>query len=216
MLIYDNLEDARAKLVATMCYYKGKAVLIKEVYHATEAYDAGMISKEYNEGKKPTPGEFCVVATTPEGRTKTCFLLSDPDFNYMDFTLGYANHNQAAVYWYRQPIKQFRQGLKDGQLGYNVSNKAFKGAMGFEFGRPIADMMEGVYPKFNDAVSTVKSGEHVIVAFHRDFAVSWDKVHEDIILEYKGRLVGHGTSVHNFKLMEGCNHLAEALKEAVA
>lgn len=216
MLIYDNLEDAQAKLVGTMVYYKSKAVVVKHVYNAKEAFNAGLFDPNYNEGKVPKDGEFAVVTAGTGGRSKMTFLLSDPHFNYLDFQLGYANHQGIAVYWYRQPIKQWRQGLKEGQVGYNVSNKGYRGAIGFEFGKPIGDMMEGVYPKFNDAVGTVKTGEREITAFHPQFAVSWDKVHEDVILEYKGRPIGHGTTIHNFKLMEDCEHLAEALKEAVA
>lgn len=216
MLVYDNLEDVRAKLNGTICYYKNKAIYVKECHNALDAFNAGYFDKDYNEGKAPKAGEFCCVATLPGGRSKLTFLLTDPEFNYMDFQLGYANHNQMAVYWYRQPIKQWRQGLKDNQLAYNVSSPGYKNMFGFEFGKPIAEMMENKYPKFNDAVSTVKSGEHVVVAFHRDFAVSWDKVHEDVVLEYKGRCIGHGTNPHNFKLMEQYSHLAEAVKEAVA
>lgn len=216
MLIYDNLEDVRAKLNGTMCYYKGKAIYIKECYDAAQMYEAGAFAKGYNEDKKPKAGEYCIGAVNVGGRVKMYFLLTDPDFNYQDFQIGYANHPGAAVYWYRQPIKQYRQGLKDGQVGCNVSQPGYKGAFRFEFGKPIAEMMEGRYPKFNDAVSTVKSGEHVIVAFHPCFAVSWDKVHEDVILEYKGRCIAHGTNHQNFKLMEECGHLTEAVKEALA
>lgn len=216
MLIYDNLEDVRNKLNGTLCYYKNKAVMVKESYPAVHAEQNGMLTKEYLAGKGPLEKDFAIVLVDPGGRAKRTVLLTDKEFNYMDFELGYANQNPVAVFWYRQPIRQYRQGLRHEQLGYNVSNKAFKGMMEFGFGRPIADMMENIYPKFSEAVTMLKNQEATIIAFHRNFAISYDEVHNDLILEYKGKLIGHTDANMNWQFMPNFEHLAEALKEAVA
>lgn len=217
MLSYDNLEDVRAKLNGTLCFYAGKAILVKECYTGQQGIDNEMFAKEYlaKFPKFDPKKDFAVSLMEPGGRAKRFVLLSDPLLNYMDFRLGYVNHAQVAVWWYRQPIRQYKQGLKHEQLGYQCSNKAYQGHFDFSFSRPVADMMENTYPVFADAVGRVKAGDANICAFHKNFAVSWDVVHQDVILEYKGRQIGHSAGTNSFKLMEDCQHLTEALKEAM-
>jgi hypothetical protein len=197
MLLYDNMEDVRSKLSGTICYYKGNAVFVKEIAQAGD-------------------GNGYVLIVTPIGsRSKAIVNLSDPELNYMSFNLGYTNHGGAACWWYRHPIRQYRQGLRADQLGCKASRQEFYD-VAFDFSRPVADMLENIYPKFSEAEKKLKDSDATIIAFNRNFAASWDHVHKDMVLEYKGKPIGHSTNLRDFKLMDDYKHLTESLMEAVA
>ena len=81
MLLYDSLEDAQSKLTGTICYYEGKAVLVKA------------INLDENNGR-----DYLVTfMSRPNGRNRTV-LLTDANFNYMQFNLGYSNDQDGAAW----------------------------------------------------------------------------------------------------------------------
>lgn len=202
MLLYDNADDVKAKLAGTLCYHGGKACLVRE---AMPDFD--------HEQQKEI---YLLRLQFLNSRHYKTVKLDDPDFNYMRFNLGYSNHGHSAVWWYRIPIKQYHQGLRHNQLKKRLTNPAYAGHVEFGLNLPICNMMEAVYPDFEQCVKDLKDGDANVSAFHQDFAASWDKVHKDLIIEYKGVQVGSLISRDNFNLMDEYKHLTEALKEAVA
>jgi hypothetical protein len=201
---FDNLEDVRSKFVNTMCYYKGKPILVKS---------AGF--QEDKEGNF-IPNKFVLSAAHFQDRSKA-IKLEDPEFNYKDYNIGYANSAHYAIWWYRKPVKQYQQGLKKEQLSYVSSDPYMIIDDNFNFSRPYVAMLENDYPDLNFCEKVLKDGKTRIAAFHRDFALSWDVIHEDFVLEHRGRKVGASLngSLKEFKLMADYKHLAEALMEVL-
>lgn len=196
---YDNLEDARNKLVGTYCMYNDKAFVLKQVLLVNPATD---------DGKYLIVGSYMM-----SGREINC-QIDDPKFNCSDYNIGYVNRLTSAAWFYRQPMKQYKQGLRYDQIGLKCSSRQF-GMVDFKASKAIGAMLENTYPTFQQAVKTLKAQEAVIVAFHRNFALTYDRVHEDFILEYKGVNIGYTSNCEEFKLLNEHGHLYESLKEAV-
>ena len=198
---YDNIEDVKTKLLGTFVYYDGVPVLIKDIQH----------------GVVPGTFELMFAKSILGGRGHDTKLLTDPGFNFTRFNLGYANHNSGAYWWYRVPGKQYQQGLKANQMNYKCTmSHAGGGMIIFKSGSPVDSMLRNDYPDFDLAHKSAVNGadEGLTVAFHKDFAVSWDKIHKDLILEYKGKLIGHMPG-NEIKLIDEFEHLYESCKEAV-
>lgn len=196
---YDNLEDVRSKLLGTIVYYDGVPVPIKDV----QPDGAGNF-------------EILFAKSILGGRGHDTKLLTDPGFNFNRFNLGYANHNSGAYWWYRIPAKQYQQGIKANQMNYKTTLAHNGGLIMFKMGQAIDMMLRNDYPDFDVAHKRAMDGvdEGLTVAFHKDFAVSWDKIHKDLILEYKGKLIGHMPG-KDIKLIDEFEHLYESCKEAV-
>lgn len=193
-LSYDNLEDAKTKLAGTYCMYKDKATLVKTL--ASVGMDYAAI------------GNFL-----SSGRPFEC-LINEPEFNCSEYNIGYVNIMHAAAWFYRKPMKQWKQGLRNDQIGLKYSKRAFAD-ISFGASKPIACMLENSYPSFKDSTKLLKEGDAAIVAFHKDFAMTYDPIHSDFILEYKGTNIGFTKNMKNLELMEEHMHLTESLKEAV-
>lgn len=194
---YDNIEDVRSKLLGTIVYYNEAPVVVKDVQQSPEkTFDVFFTKSFFGRGFETKP-------------------LTDPGFNFSRFNIGYANHGaNGAVWWYRQPAKQYQQGLKANQLSYRTSGVGHVGVM-FKVGQPIEQMLLNKYPNYDEALKTIHSvDDNISVAFHKDFAVSWDKIHKDALLEYKGKLIGYmpGSEI---KLIDEFQHLYEPCKEAI-
>lgn len=198
MLLYDNLEDAKAKLSGSLCYYDGKAIIIKDV------------CCEDPDGEKIT----LIIAGRNCNKSKVV-PLDDPRLNITRFNIGYCNRPEFATWWYRTPIKQYHQGLKANQMKGITSNPEFRGVDRFEFSDRVARMMENIYPEKDNCEKLLKDGEALSVAFHKNFGVSSDKMHRDLILEYKGRQIGTTKNFKDFDLLEENRYLTEALREAL-
>lgn len=197
---YDNLEDARSKLMGTYCLYNDKAVNVKGVNIAP--------------GQHADTGVYVVYGTyMTSGKEFNC-SLDDPKFNCSDFNIGYVNRHTSAAWFYRNPAKQYKQGLRYDQVGLKCSNRQY-GMMDFKSGKAVAAMLENTYPSFQEAVKLLKDQEANIIAFHRNFAMTYDRVHEDFILEYKGVNIGYTSNLEEFKLLNEHGHLYESLKEAI-
>jgi hypothetical protein len=194
---YDNLDDARSKLLTTYCYYNGRAVYVKYVNPVDPIIDNG----------KYTVGGHHMTDNTPFDCN-----LEDPLFNCADYNIGYVNNRLQALWFYRLPLKQYKQGLRWDQIQSKGTLSAMKVA-DFKALKPVGLMLENKYPTFQQAVSNAKAGVHV--AFHKNFAMSYDSVHEDFIVAYKGVDIGHTKNCEDFKILKQFGHLYESLKEAV-
>lgn len=197
---FDNLDDVNTKFAGTICYYEGVPVYVKAALYDDE------------------PGKFTLQINALNQKTKI-IKLDDKAFNYKDYNIGYVNSGVQAVWWFRKPIKQYRQGLKKDQMSVIVPNLYNPELdMSFSFGKPVVNMLENSYPSMKDITDHIRNGEAVSIAFHKDFAIAWDKLHNDFIIEYRGKAVGVGLDpeIKSFRLIAEHQHLTEALKEALA
>lgn len=199
---YDNIEDVKAKLAGSIIYYDGIPVFCKGV-------------DESMDQEKGTT--IFYAAITSSLTTKAIILkeITDPAFNFTKFNLGYANYKPGACWWYRIPVRQYKQGLKGEQVRYHISEKAM-GNPGYSLSTTgvVSDMLLNKYPTYDAVEKTLRDSEMPsITAFHKDFALSYDKVHKDLILEYKGKVIGFMDKKIN--LMDEYEHLYESAKEAI-
>src|SRR5690606_29840516 len=117
--------------------------------------------------------------------------LSDPEFNYREFNLGYANAGVYAGWWYRRPHKQYSQGLKKHQMGWRTSHPGYHPDEPFGFTKSFIQMLENNYPHLDVCQQQLRDHVRLAIAFHRDFALTWDEIHNDFLLEYRGKKIGH-------------------------
>lgn len=198
MILYDNLKDAQDKLLKTIVMYDGKAGVVIDVNPA----DA--------QGKLPY---LITLKVFGGGVVQT--NLADEKFNFREYNLGYANHGSQTYWWYRKPLKQFKQGLTSQQVGHLFSMPDVYGGVRFELSKGIANMFENVYPHISVCEKSLKDGESLNQSFHRDFALAYDKFHRDCLLEYKGKMIGQSHNMKDFHLIKEFSYLHEAVKEAV-
>ncbi len=199
---YDNIDDAKGKLVGTHCMFKGRAFTIENLH--------------WMEGTLPDDNKYAVTGAYMSPRGKLGWTpIDDPEFNCSRYNIGYVNAHGIAGWFYRIPQKQYHQGLRYNQVGFKISNSSFRG-IEFKHGAPVGKMLENEYPDFKKAITYLKEGEAGLIAFHKNFAMSRDTVHDDFIIEYKGEPIGFTHDLKNFQLMEECQHLMESLKEAAA
>lgn len=196
---FDNLEDVGGKFNQTVCVYNGKPV-----YVVCAETDAEIV------------GGFVLYIQDKNGK-KQYIKLTDPKFSYKDFNLGYANSGPFASWWYRKPSKQYQQGLRHNQLSYRTSIPGTGPEEPFGYSKPFNRMLENDYPKLEDCMKWLRDKHAQAVAFHRDFALSWDAIHGDYIIEYRAKQIGSSVNpgVSAVKLMDEYTHLTEALKEAL-
>lgn len=198
---YDNLEDAKVKLAGTYCLHKGKAMAVKGV----------SVDEEVPPG---FPQKYIANGTyVYNGRGILC-SIDDPEFNCSDFNIGYLNYGPVTAWYYRIPMKQWRQGLRGDQVGIKVSKPEYRDHVSFQ-GKPLAQMMENVYPPLELVCEELKSQNISARAFHKDVALSFDKMHSDFILEYKGNGVGFTKDFKDIKLLDEYQHLMETIREVV-
>ena len=204
-LLYDNMDDARNKLVGTFCMYNQKAVAVKHVWYP----DDDMIKDNPN-------NEFIIGGNNLyNGRSFKC-LLGDKDFDFSNLNIGYAcrEDGQAAAWYYRRPMRQYRQGLKNDQVNMKYSQRRYA-EISFAHSKAIALMLENKYKSFEEIEEEIRSKTALIGAFHKNFAATYDEIHDDLIVEYKGKPIGHSISRNNFRLIDEAKHLTEHLMEAV-
>ena len=198
---YDNLEDVKSKLVGTIVYYDDVPVVVK----AADLY--------------PEDGSLAVVITNHlAARGTSIRKIDDPLLNYMKFNLGYANYAHGAVWWYRMPHRQYRQGLKNEQMRYSISERGMNPGHSFQAGNSVNEMLLNKYPSIETIEEKLKDADRdhsIVMAFHKNFAMSYDKIHKDMIVEYKGSVIGCMSDKREIKLLDEYNHLNESLREAV-
>lgn len=205
MLLYDNFDDVKTKLGQTIIYYKGQAVFVKDIQPIPN--EAGDIYIDYT-----------LSIAFQDKRNMQKVKLSDVDnLNYLKYQLGYANFHGTAIYWYRKPVKQYKQGLKADQMHYKIADgNQMMQDQPWNFNRPVIDMLEGRYPTFKEAKELIKMGVAKVLAFHKDFAFSHNPVFDEFELEYKGVKIGHTPDFVNINLTDKYAYVKEALMEAVA
>lgn len=194
---FDNLEDVVSKFTGTVCVYDNKAVLVK--------------SANYLEDE---PHVYTLAINQYGVRNAKTIKLSDPALNYTDFNIGYANQNMFASWWYRRPTRQYRQGLKGDQMGVRLADNNIDPGH-FNFNGPFVAMLENSYPSTEECKKFLKDRALYSVAFHRNFALSYDNLHEDFIVEYKGRQVGITPNFKEFKLRDENHYLQQAVREVL-
>lgn len=197
---FDNLDDVNTKFMGTICYHEGVPVYVKQALNGDN------------------PGEFFLHVNALNQKLKS-IKLEDKAFNYKNYNIGYVNYGQQAIWWFRKPIKQYRQGLKKDQMAVIMPNGYHPDLdMSFTFSKPVVNMLENSYPSVSEIKSHIRNGEATSIAFHKDFALAWDKLHNDFIIEYRGKAVGVGLDpeVKSFRLIAEHQHLNEALQEALA
>lgn len=199
--VLDILEDVNQKFTGTVVMYDKKAVVVKSVSQDPE-----------------NPGQFILHTAIPQARETVLIHLLDPALNYQRFDIGYANGGMYSGWWYRKPNKQWSQGLKANQMGWKVSTPGGTPHDNFSFSKPFIKMLEGVYPSIEECKKTLMNKNEGIVttAFHKDFALSFDDLHEDFLLEYHGIRIGTSMDkeLKQFKIKSEARHLIEALQEA--
>lgn len=195
---FDNIDDVISKFVGTICYYAGKPVRVDKVTTSQDGTSFTLIIK----------------GTNPP--VSVAIDISDPKFSYKNFNLGYANTPGFACWWFRRPLKQYQQGLKRNQVNFLC---ATPGAMlvddGFGFTKNYISMLSDEYPSVASCAKLVSIGERISAAFHRDFAVSFDPLHGDFTLEFRGKNVGITSDLKAFKLAPAHEHLRETLQEVL-
>lgn len=197
MADFDIHEEVNAKFLSTVVVYDKKAALVKAVT------------------AKPA-GKFWLQLAQIGTRSLKDVSVSDPALNYKNYQIGYVNGGQFCSWWYRKPHKQWQQGLKSNQMGYKLSVPGMGAHDHFSFTKPFTNMLEGIYPDIEAVKKSLLEGNNKALAFHRDFALSYDDVHDDFVLEYHGIKIGASIDreLKQFKIMAEARHLIEALQEA--
>lgn len=196
---FDILEDVSTKFNGTVVMYDKKA--------------AKCIGVNHDEAK---PGEFQIQIAHSNSRNPKFINVADPLLNYKEYNLGYCNGGSYCSWWYRKPHKQWAQGLKSGQMGWKISAPGGHAHDNFGFTGPFIKMLEGIYPHIEEVKKLLVDQESGAQAFHKDFALSYDDVHDDFVLEYRGTKIGASIDreLKQFKIMSEARHLLEALQEA--
>lgn len=197
--VIDILEDVNQKFYGTIVMYDKKATLVKSV------------------GLHPEiAGEFTLAIALPNARTLKYINLSDPLLNYQHFNIGYANCPPGATWWFRKPHKQWAQGLKQNQMGYIVGPGGNGPQENFGPSGHFNKMLENIYPTITECKQLLGSKHYSTIAFHRNFALSYDDLHEDFLLEYHGVRIGTSLDkdLKQFKIKAEASHLIQALMEA--
>lgn len=203
--LYDNIDDATSKLTGTIVYYDNQPVVVKQV---------GWDENDPNYVKNAS---FCLYLTKSLASHRGSYNvvpLRDPKLNYTRYNLGYANYNGTPVWWYRIPVKQYRQGLKNDQVANKCATPFFEAP--FTPTKALEAMLKVEYPSLREAIELVQENPDDGYAFHPDVAVRWDKIHEDILIEYKGAVIGcTDIKFNNIKLIDQNRHLVEVVSEAI-
>jgi hypothetical protein len=201
---FDNLKDVQDKFTGTICMHEGHPIYIKGV----------------NSKMNQAAGQYEYILTVQQYGGKAYFLeVNDPAFCYRDFNLGYANTPEGRAFWFfRLPKRQWQQGLKRDQLAWLFAGGYAVPEQGFVFKRPYVDMMMNKYPSMKECETMLRNGDVTNIAFHKDFALQWDELHQDFILECKAKKVGVSLNgqLKEFRLLPDYDHLAESLQEAIA
>lgn len=199
MADFDLLEDVNQKFMGTVVLYEKKAALVKGVTSSAV-----------------TPGQFSLHLAIVNARSLKVVDTNDPLLDYKNYQIGYCNGGSHASWWYRKPHKQWSQGLKSNQMGFRISVAGGHAHDNFGFSGPFNKMLEGIYPNIEAVKKNLIDKSCSALAFHRDFALSFDDVHDDFVLEYHGTKIGASIDreLKQFKIMPEARHLIEALQEA--
>jgi hypothetical protein len=194
---FDNLDDVNSKFSGTICYYNGQAFVVKQAIHMPDGHAFGVMGSTQNKALQ------CAV--------------DDPLFNYKNYNLGYANAYSIAQWWFRKPQRQYKQGLKETQMG-RAASMICPDDQGWQFSKAFVAMLENRYPDLELVKKTLMTQEKKVLAFDKDFALSYDDVHDDYIIEYRGYKIGNSlnSKLTDFRLLDNHKHIQEALQEVLS
>ena len=191
-MYFDNVNDGEARLGSTIITYKGKALYVTGIDRSLKIHGHLILHEE----------EVVVDQRDPE-----VSLVCPP--------VGYINLGHGAVYFMRQPVRRWKQGLDARALVSPYNDMRERGRLSNEL---LARCIEGDYPSFEKAIETervvnpFKPAESSSIAFCREFSVG--KEEEGLILNYKGREVGVVEGGRPI-LKTNYHWLAEALEAAL-
>lgn len=199
MADFDMLEEVAQKFTGTVVLYEKKASLVKGIT-----------------GNPTKPDHYALQVMRAHEKTLKVVNLDDPDLDYKNYQIGYCNGGNYTSWWYRKPHKQWSQGLKSNQMGWRISANGGHAHDNFGFNKPFINMLEGVYPNIETVKKLLIDQQAMAVAFHKDFALSFDDIHDDFVLEYHGTKIGASIDreLKQFKIMPEARYLIEALQEA--
>lgn len=198
MADFDLHEDVNQKFIGTVVMYDKKAAYCKDTAVSLEK-----------------PG-FNLALQISGARSFKVVNLNDPALNYKNYKIGYCNGGSYASWWYRKPHKQWSQGLKSNQMGWRISVPGGHVHDNFGYSKAFNNMLEGIYPDIESVKKALIDKNVMALAFHQDFALSYDEIHDDFVLEYHGTKIGASLdrNLKQFKIMPEARHLIEALQEA--
>jgi hypothetical protein len=198
---FDNLNDIHTKFVSTIIYYDGVPMYVK---------DCGCVQSKEN----PEVWTYHLVVSGITGCIKSIDLNNDPNLSYRDYAIGYANSSEAAIWWYRRAVRQWRQGLRRDQLSWHSHYSGYVND-DFTFSKSIVMMLSNSYPTILSAEEILRTEKRKIVAFHKDFALQPNAIRGDFTLEYRGKPVGFTQNLKDFKLVDNYSYLTEHLSDAI-
>lgn len=194
--MYDNIQDVKSKFFNTIVCYDGRACNVLDV-------------------REGGANDYKLYLGFPDGGNVGFKSIYDPDLNYREYNIGFANYTSLCGFWLRTPMKQYQQGLRAHQMTCSLplANGMYPQ---FMLDIPLADMLEGKYPSFQEVMKTLKSPTKCSSrAFHKDFAVIKQDGGDPYKLCYKslgpvGSIVGDEP-----KLYDKFQYLQEYLSEVM-
>lgn len=200
----DNLKDVRQKFEKTLVYYDGKAHWVGQCSES----DGG--------------NEFSLLLYTAEalnklqGAAKPKWVkVIDPLLQYRLYNIGYLQYADATCPWlYRVPYRQYKQGL---HLPSQVCSNMHEGGLvdWVSFNDKVAAMLENQYKPLEECMKSVFDDHTSTWAPHKDFALRFDRLHSDFIIEYKGIDVGSLSKDRSHRFLPETSYLHETFREEV-
>jgi len=140
------------------------------------------------------------------------------DLTYKKYPVGFINHDGKASYLIRKALRGagYRQGLNNANTMITMIKR--EGQVPIRLNdlcrnkEPLTNMFQRKYPKLNECIKTVASGEAESMAFCKEFAVTFDPL-EFFVLHHKTDRVAVSTDGERFKLPNQYKYLREAMDE---
>ncbi len=152
------------------------------------------------------------VLYSPLGHGQIMSLCTLKELDLTPFRLGYINLTGHATYCFRQPVRVWKQGLREACL-IGVTNNAREH---ISFDTRFLDMLMGFYPPIESCIEWVFNGEMVSRSFHKNFSITSTKSKGgNLSLGYKDRVVGSVTLEGVVNLHTPFKFLEETLMEVL-
>lgn len=132
--------------------------------------------------------QFTAITEDAEGAMLPFAVPHDDYLQPIQERLGYVNVAENAVYWTRNPIRQYSMGLTRNNTSMTsdgVPLSRDKVSMVLRRLRDVKNTLNGIYPSFEESMQKVTNAGHRSIAFDRQFAV--DRAGR---IYYKGERVG--------------------------
>lgn len=183
----DDFDYARQFLVGSYVLYNGNIILVNDIH------GDGLVEFSYFDH--------------PDRWEETA--LQNIDLSPMP--LGYMNMDNKAAFLARVPARQFRQGIREGNLQI-YDGGAWRRVMG-RLPQAFINTVRGNYPTVDRCFMEIYNNGKESRAFSRKFAIKSGKNKELSPLHYRGNNVGTISPDLNFKLKNKFGFLKESLVE---